>query len=231
MLTRRKSSEHVIEPPVTKKVKKSAVAVEAVAVPASNLKEIIHDVKTRRILKARGIASLFPIQVKTYKPIFDGSDLIGQDRTGSGKTLAYALPLSERLRGQGLYGDGQKGAKVLVMVPTRELALQVTKEIETLKHNEHEFKAIAVYGGTFIREQIIEIKRGAEWIIGTPGRLLDLLNRKVLDLTQLKTIILDEADQMLQFGIQSSHHHQASKRTSRRSSSSRSRRCAKRTRR
>ena len=78
--------------------------------------------------------------------------------------------------------------------------MQVTKEVESLKHSDNEFKAIAVYGGTFIREQIMEIRRGVEWLIGTPGRLLDLLNRNALNLAAVTTIILDEADQMLQFG-------------------------------
>lgn len=89
------------------------------------LKNHIKDIKTRKLLRARGIKKLFPIQEQTFQPIYEGKDLIGQDRTGSGKTLAYCLPLSERLRAEGLYDEKSKPRlpRVLVLLPTRELAI------------------------------------------------------------------------------------------------------------
>ena len=204
MMTRRKSSEQ-FEAPTQKKLKTNK-GTEKVVEPVSNLGQFISDPVTIEMLNKRGITSLFAIQTASFKIIHEGGDLVGQDRTGSGKTLAYCLPVVERLREQGTFPT-QKQAKVpkrvlqcLVIVPTRELCLQVSKELSTLKHFQNEFKVHSVYGGTQVSEQITELRQGGEWIIATPGRLQDMINRGVINFDSLKSVILDEADQMLQFG-------------------------------
>lgn len=154
-------------------------------------------------LRSKGIVSLFPIQTACFRPIFEGKDVIGRDRTGSGKTLAFALPILERLREQKKFGRtlGQRPFKI-VIVPTRELAIQVTNEYNRFKNFNDEYRVITCYGGTEIFEQIGALRRGAEIVVGTPGRLIDLLQRRVLLLDQLRTFVLDETDQMLNFGFQ-----------------------------
>jgi len=160
--------------------------------------------ETISTLKANGYNYLFPIQQATYEDVFEGNDLIGKDRTGSGKTLAFGLPVLERLRKRQKYFKDKKGQKplVMVLVPTRELALQVSKEFEKLKNSKNEYRVLAVYGGTDINEQIFKLKAGIEVIVGTPGRIMDLQDRKELHLSKLKVMILDETDQMLNFGFQ-----------------------------
>lgn len=154
-------------------------------------------------LRSKGIVSLFPIQTACFHPIFEGKDVIGRDRTGSGKTLAFALPILERLREAKKFGRtlGQRPFKIII-VPTRELAIQVTNEYNRFKNFNDEYRVVTCYGGTEIYEQIGALRRGAEIVVGTPGRLIDLLQRRVLLLDQLRTFVLDETDQMLNFGFQ-----------------------------
>ena len=159
--------------------------------------------KSKTTLESVGYKYLFPIQQKTFKHIFEGLDIIGKDRTGSGKTLAFTLPTLERMRANGEFvGKRGQTPQVLVLVPTRELAIQVGKEFEKLKNSRDEYRSLTVYGGVDIYRQIDSLRRGVEVIIGTPGRLMDLQDRKHLNLSELKCIILDETDQMLNFGFQ-----------------------------
>lgn len=155
-------------------------------------------------LKANGYAHLFPIQQATYEDIFEGNDVIGKDRTGSGKTLAFALPVLERLRKSQKCFKDKKGQKptVMVLVPTRELAIQVGKEFEKLKNSRDEYRVLTVYGGTDINEQMFKLRAGVEIIVGTPGRIIDLRDRKELSMSRIKVVVLDETDQMLSFGFQ-----------------------------
>ena len=158
---------------------------------------------TVQTLKQNNFHYLFPIQQKTYKHVFAGKDIIGRDRTGSGKTLAFALPSLERLRKENLLktSRGQQPL-ILVILPTRELALQVTKEFEKLTNNNREFRVLSVYGGTSIDNQINRLREGVEVVVGTPGRLMDLQERGKLVLGEIRVIVLDETDQMLNFGFQ-----------------------------
>ncbi len=160
--------------------------------------------KSQENLIKIGFNYLFPIQAATFKIIFDGVDLIGRDRTGSGKTLAFSLPLLERFRAQGDVFVNRSGQcpVIVILVPTRELAIQVTREFNRFKNNSDEYRVLSVYGGTPIMNQIRALERGVDIVVGTPGRLIDLQERRKLSMQNLKTFILDETDQMLNFGFQ-----------------------------
>ena len=157
-----------------------------------------------RTLKKTGINYLFPIQVETFNHISNGKDLIGRDRTGSGKTLAFALPILERLRNGKESFVNKRGQRpyILCLVPTRELAIQVTREFERFKNFDNEYRVLSIYGGTDIGLQLDALRDGVEVVIGTPGRVIDLLERRALSTSDLKHMILDETDQMLNIGFQ-----------------------------
>ena len=141
-----------------------------------------------------GFESPTPIQAQAIPPLAAGKDIVARARTGSGKTAAFGLPMLERLK------DGQKGPRALVMAPTRELALQVTTAIETFAKNLR-VPVITVYGGASYRPQLVALKQGVPLVVGTPGRLIDLLDKGALDLSGIEMIVLDEADEMLRMGF------------------------------
>jgi ATP-dependent RNA helicase DeaD len=137
-----------------------------------------------------------PVQAGIIPRALAGADILGQARTGTGKTAAFAIPILE------LYERGRKGAppQAIVLVPTRELAVQVREEFEKLAHGRH-ISCVPVYGGKPIRGQISKLQQGADVIVGTPGRVLDLLGRGSLDLRSVRIVVLDEADRMLDIGF------------------------------
>lgn len=137
-----------------------------------------------------------PVQAGMIPRALTGADVLGQARTGTGKTAAFGIPILERL------GQPAKGHKprALVLVPTRELAVQVRDEIAKLAKG-RKIRCIAVYGGKPIRSQISQLERGTDIVVGTPGRVLDHLARGTLLLEQLLTVVLDEADRMLDIGF------------------------------
>jgi ATP-dependent RNA helicase DDX21 len=155
--------------------------------------------ETKKILLSRNISSLFPIQQKTFDAIYDGKHVIGRARTGTGKTLAYALPTIESLSFFNRFS--KKGCRVLVLVPTRELAQQVTSEFVILSRKNTLFQSVSLVGGVSEEPQVRALNQGAQVVVGTPGRILDLLGRSLLDLKKLRVFILDEADQMLEMGF------------------------------
>lgn len=169
-----------------------------------NFKNFPLSESTIETLKKTGIAYLFPIQSTTFQAIYEGKDIIGRDRTGSGKTLAFCLPILEKFRKLGRFKERVRGQRplVVVIVPTRELCIQVGKEFARFKNTPNEYKVLPVYGGTPIYNQIRSLQDGVEVVVGTPGRLMDLQNRGELIMRDLKTFILDETDQMLNFGFQ-----------------------------
>jgi superfamily II DNA/RNA helicase len=134
------------------------------------------------MLKKKGISEFFPIQYKTFVFVLHAKDLIGRAQTGSGKTIAYALPVITRFRKQKVLFRQFTSPKYLIVLPTRELTIQVSTEIASLKINPKEFSVLSVYGGAPIREQIHELEVGVDIIAATPGRLLDLLRRGVVPL-------------------------------------------------
>ena len=146
-------------------------------------------------LEGRGITSPFPIQEQAIPLALTGQDIIGQAKTGTGKTLGFGLPLIQSL---GI--DPEKGAKALVVVPTRELAIQVAEDLKLACSNRSTTVA-AIYGGKAYEGQIAEIDAGAQIIVGTPGRLIDLSKQKKLDLKHIQFMVLDEADEMLDLGF------------------------------
>ncbi|XP_007938866.1 nucleolar RNA helicase 2 [Orycteropus afer afer] len=153
---------------------------------------------TIKLLKARGVNFLFPIQAKTFHHVYSGKDLIAQARTGTGKTFSFAIPLIEKLQGE--LQDRKRGRppQVLVLAPTRELASQVSRDFSDIT------KKLAVacfYGGTPYGGQIERMRNGIDILVGTPGRIKDHLQNGKLDLSKLKHVVLDEVDQMLDMGF------------------------------
>jgi superfamily II DNA/RNA helicase len=144
-------------------------------------------------LAARGITSPFQIQTRAIPPALAGTDLLAKSPTGSGKTIAFAIPLVERTPRD----DARPAA--LVLVPTRELALQVTEEIEILA-SARDLRVASVYGGVALRPQA-NLARDAHVIVATPGRLQDLLDRRLVTLDAVEILVLDEADRMLDMGF------------------------------
>ena len=145
------------------------------------------------VLEARGIKSPFQIQTRAIPPALGGTDLLAKSPTGSGKTLAFAIPLVERAP----HDDARPAA--LVLVPTRELAVQVTEEIQTLA-TARGLSVATVYGGVALRQQA-NIARVADIVVATPGRLQDLVDRRLLTLDAVEILVLDEADRMLDMGF------------------------------
>ncbi len=141
-----------------------------------------------------GYLSPTPIQAEVVPLMLAGQDVVGQAQTGTGKTAAFALPMLHALQ------PDQKYVQGLVLVPTRELALQVAGAIAAYgKHSN--VRVLAVYGGQAYGPQIGQLRRGVDIVVGTPGRLFDLIERAVLELSALRTVVLDEADEMLSMGF------------------------------
>lgn len=137
-----------------------------------------------------------PIQEKAIPVLLDGNrDFVGLAQTGTGKTAAFGLPLLE------LVDDKSHFTQALVLAPTRELGLQITSDLENFSEKFKAFNIVAVYGGASISEQIRKVKKGAQIIVATPGRLIDLIDRKAINLSTIKYIVLDEADEMLNMGF------------------------------
>ena len=149
-------------------------------------------------LEAQGIVTTFPIQTLALPLALRGQDIIGQARTGTGKTLAFGVPLLERIGTDPVRPAGKPGA--LVVVPTRELAIQVADDLRAAAVNIRA-KVLTVYGGRAYEPQIDALHAGVDIVVGTPGRLLDLAQRKHLDLSAVRALVLDEADKMLDLGF------------------------------
>ena len=135
------------------------------------------------------------IQAETIPHLLEGKDLIGQAQTGTGKTAAFSLPLLSRL------DLSSKDTQILVLAPTRELAIQVAEAMQTYARHLKGFHVMPIYGGQSIDIQLRQLKRGAHVVVGTPGRVMDHLRRRTLKLGNLKALVLDEADEMLRMGF------------------------------
>ncbi|MBQ5312532.1 MAG: DEAD/DEAH box helicase [Oscillospiraceae bacterium] len=151
----------------------------------------------KRALDDMGFEKLTEIQQKSIPLILDGKDVIGKSQTGSGKTIAFGVPAVEIIDKE----LKKKYTQVLVLVPTRELAIQACAEIRKLMKYTHDIKTVAIYGGQMLSKQIPLMRQGCQIVVGTPGRVMDHINRKTLKLQDLKMIVLDEADEMLNMGF------------------------------
>jgi ATP-dependent RNA helicase DeaD len=148
----------------------------------------------RRAIAEHGYTKPTPVQSRTFRPVRDGKDVIVRSKTGTGKTAAFAIPILERIP------DGRRKPSVLVMCPTRELAIQVGQEFEALaKHRD--LSVVTIYGGASMGEQLDKLQKGAEIVVGTPGRVFDHIRRKTLVLEECMVSVLDEADEMLNMGF------------------------------
>jgi superfamily II DNA/RNA helicase len=148
-------------------------------------------------LERRDIRTAFPIQAATLADCLSGRDVLGRAQTGSGKTLAFGLPMLTRLAGRKSAARTPRG---LVLVPTRELAVQVRDALEPLGHAIG-VKTVAIFGGAPLGRQIATLERGVDLVVATPGRLLDLIERRSCDLSKIEVTVLDEADHMADMGF------------------------------
>ena len=148
-----------------------------------------------RAIQEMGFEETTPIQSRAIPVAMEGADLIGQAQTGTGKTAAFGIPLLMKV------DPHNKKTQAIVLCPTRELAIQVAEEVRNLAKYMHGVKVLPVYGGQDIVKQIRSVKGGAQIIIGTPGRIMDHLRRKTIKCEEVNTIVLDEADEMLNMGF------------------------------
>ncbi len=149
----------------------------------------------KRAVIEMGFEEPSPIQAQSIPVILSGKDVIGQAQTGTGKTAAFSIPILEMVNPE------DKNLQALVLCPTRELAIQVSTEIRKIGKYMHGIKTLPVYGGQPIDRQIKSLKGGVQVVIGTPGRVIDHINRKTIKMDNVKMIILDEADEMLDMGF------------------------------
>ncbi|KAF8819553.1 DEAD/DEAH box helicase domain-containing protein [Cardiosporidium cionae] len=157
---------------------------------------------TLQVLEKQKLIRMTPIQTQVFDPIYNGNDLIGRSRTGTGKTLAFLLPLIEKLRLQA-HSDGsasKKYPRLLILEPTRELSKQVEEAARTVC-SAHHLSVVCCYGGVSYGPQESALLRGVDVVVGTPGRILDYLNKDTLKLHEIQHIVLDEADEMLNLGF------------------------------
>jgi ATP-dependent RNA helicase DeaD len=147
-----------------------------------------------RQLEKLGFTAPTNIQAQAIPQLLAGRDVVGQSQTGTGKTAAFSLPILEQI------DVSQKAVQALILTPTRELAVQVSQAISSFIGDQG-LRVLAIYGGQAIDRQIIQLKRGVHIVVGTPGRVIDLLDRGSLKLDQVKLLVLDEADEMLSMGF------------------------------
>ena len=154
-------------------------------------------------LTSLGYEEPTPIQREAIPPLLAGRDLLGQAATGTGKTAAFALPLLERIHGGAHVDvdDEARRARALILVPTRELAMQVAEAIHRYGHAAFGTCVVPVYGGQAIQQQLRALKRGVDVVVATPGRALDHIRRRSLELSMVRFVVLDEADEMLDMGF------------------------------
>ncbi len=148
-----------------------------------------------KAIEAQGFEQPSPIQAQAIPPGIAGRDVVGQSQTGSGKTMAFAIPALQRLDPQ------KRGVQVLILCPTRELAIQVCEELHKLTAHLNGVRATPIYGGASYDRQIRALQHGAQIVVGTPGRVIDFIERDLLRLDAIQTLVFDEADEMLDMGF------------------------------
>ena len=154
----------------------------------------------QRAVQARNHTTPTPIQAQAIPKLLKGRDMLGIAQTGTGKTAAFALPILSRMAHNPPPKRGRRHIRSLILAPTRELAIQIGDEIQAYAKTQRLFQAV-IFGGVSQKPQVEKLKRGVDFIIATPGRLLDLMNQGYMDFSQLDTVVLDEADRMLDMGF------------------------------
>ncbi|APC97150.1 DEAD/DEAH box helicase [Francisella frigiditurris] len=154
--------------------------------------------KICKALETKGYTQPTPIQEKSIPLILQNNDLMASAQTGTGKTAAFTLPIIEKLMNQPKAGSNT--TKVLILTPTRELAAQIKEQIDIYASNTH-IRSAVVFGGVSINPQMMTLRKGVEILIATPGRLIDLYEQRAVKFTELNTLVLDEADRMLDMGF------------------------------
>ena len=155
-----------------------------------NVPEQIH-----KAVERMGFTEMTEVQEKAIPPMMEGKDIIAKAPTGTGKTCAFGIPLILGL------DQIRNYPQAVVMAPTRELAQQITEDLQDLAHFYPDIRVVTVYGGANIQKQIEKLKKGAQIVVATPGRLQDHMNRRTVDLSHVTTVVLDEADEMLNMGF------------------------------
>ncbi|MCW2818563.1 MAG: box helicase, partial [Marmoricola sp.] len=153
------------------------------------------DPRIEKVLKDVGYETPSPIQAEAIPPLLAGQHVVGLAQTGTGKTAAFALPILSRL------DMSQNSPQVLVLAPTRELALQVSEAFGRYAAHIKGLHVLPVYGGQGYGVQLSALRRGVHVVVGTPGRVMDHLEKGTLDLSHLRFVVLDEADEMLNMGF------------------------------
>jgi ATP-dependent RNA helicase DeaD len=175
------------------------MSVQALTTPEAPLEPTFDSIplgaEVRRAIDVMGYKHPTPVQRAVFEPAADGRSLVVQARTGTGKTAAFALPIVDRI-----VRPSTKAVQALVLCPTRELALQVSREFEQVGQFKGT-KVVAIYGGASMTRQVEALEAGAQVVVGTPGRVLDHLRQKTLDPSSVRVLVLDEADEMLSMGF------------------------------
>lgn len=166
-----------------------------IASESISFKSLALSAPIQKAIESVGYEQPSPIQAASIPLLLAGHDLLGVAQTGTGKTAAFALPLLSKIN------IGQTSPQILVLAPTRELAIQVAEAFKTYASHLPGFHVLPIYGGQDMRGQLRQLQRGVHVVVGTPGRIMDHLRRKSLDLTNLHSLVLDEADEMLRMGF------------------------------
>ena len=151
--------------------------------------------ETLKAISDMGFEEATPIQSRSISIIMSGQDVIGQSQTGTGKTAAFGIPLLEKIN------QYDKRLQAVILCPTRELAIQISEEFRKLLKYRENIKVVPIYGGQPIDRQILALKKGAQVIVGTPGRVMDHMSRRTLKMDNVRIVVLDEADEMLDMGF------------------------------
>lgn len=163
--------------------------------PSITFDDLDIDERVRNAIADVGYETPSPIQAATIPPLMEGRDVVGLAQTGTGKTAAFAIPILSRIDPQ------VRRPQALILAPTRELALQVAEAFGKYSAHMPDVRVLPIYGGQSYGVQLAGLKRGAQVIVGTPGRVIDHLDKGTLDISQLDFLVLDEADEMLTMGF------------------------------
>jgi ATP-dependent RNA helicase DDX21 len=165
------------------------------------LSEMKFSEKTFNVLKEKGFEEMTPVQSQSYDLVYSGVDVVARSRTGTGKTFAFGLPLIEKIVAAGLNKKRDDLPLILIIEPTRELALQVSQELQTVCRV-HQMKVLPIFGGDSFSAQERALRSGVHIVVATPGRALDHITRRTINLSNVKHVVLDEGDTMLEMGFQ-----------------------------